>query len=253
MSELVSIITPMYNSKNFIKSTIKSVCMQSYQNWEMIIIDDGSTDNGVDRVKELENYDKRIRIIVQESNKGSAQARNTGIKHSRGRYIAFLDSDDLWVSEKLKNQLKFMKEKNSPLTFTAYQKINEEGEFLGQVDITTSKIGYKDMLKTNHIGCLTAIFDTKLLGGKIYMPLIEKRHDHGLWLSILKQVHTAYGLKEVLGKYRIRDGSISNNKIDNIKYQWRLYREIEKLNIIKSLYYMAFYTYYGIRKFSSLN
>jgi len=253
MSELVSIITPMYNSENFIISTIKSVCMQSYQNWEMIIIDDGSTDNGVDRVKELENNDKRIRIIIQESNKGSAQARNTGIKHSRGRYIAFLDSDDLWESEKLKNQLKFMKEKNSPLSFTAYQKINEEGEFLGQVNISTPKIEYKDLLKTNHIGCLTAIFDTKLLGGKMYMPLLEKRHDHGLWLSILQQGHTAYGLKEVLGKYRIRDGSISNNKIDNVKYQWKLYREIEKLNIIKSIYYMSFYAYHGIKKHGRLN
>ena len=253
MSELVSIITPMYNSKKFIESAINSVSIQTYHNWEMIIIDDGSTDNSVELVKALEKDDKRLRMIVQESNKGSAYARNTGIKNARGRYIAFLDSDDLWVAEKLENQLKFMNEKNCALTFSSYQKINEKGEYLGQVDINTDAIVYNDLLKTNHIGCLTAIFDTKLFGSKMYMPLIKKRHDHGLWLSILKQGHKAYGLEEVLGKYRIRDGSISNNKIDNIKYQWKLYRRIEKLDIIKSLYYMAFYTYNAIRKHSIFN
>ena len=232
MQELISIITPMYNSENFIISTIKSVCMQSYQNWEMIIIDDGSTDNGVAHIKELENNDTRIRIIVQESNKGSAYARNTGIKNARGRYIAFLDSDDLWVAEKLENQLKFMNEKKSPLTFTSYQQINEQGEYVGQVDINTAAILYNDLLKTNHIGCLTAIFDTKLLGGKMYMPLIEKRHDHGLWLSILKKGHKAYGLKEVLGKYLPLSSKNAYPEANIPKlYPWVKYKFLARVNI----------------------
>ena len=245
---MISIITPLFNTEIFIQSTIESVLSQTYQKWEMIIIDDGSTDGSVDIVRPFAKKDERINLICLPGNNGSAHARNEGIKNARGRYIAFLDSDDIWLPKKLEKQLRFMDRKNSPLTFTAYQKINENGKYIAQININKIKVGYTDLLKTNHIGCLTAMLDTQLIGGKISMPLIEKRHDHGLWLSILKKGHTAYGLNEVLGEYRIRGGSISDNKIDNIKYQWKLYREVEKLSLIRSMYYMFYYAWYGVVK-----
>ena len=250
MKDLVSIITPMFNSIKYIENTIISVQAQTYQNWEMIIIDDGSTDDSVKIVKSFLEEDERINLICLADNNGSAVARNEGIRAATGRYIAFLDSDDIWMQEKLEKQIKFMNDHKSPLSFTAYRKINENGEYLGKVNINKFKVGYLDLLKTNHIGCLTAIMDTKLLDGKIYMPLIEKRHDHGLWLSILKQGHTAYGLNEVLADYRCRKDSISNNKIKTIPYQWKLYRKHENLNLISSIFYMISYALHGISKWN---
>ena len=248
MSGLVSIITPMYNSERFIEPTIKSVQHQTYQNWEMIIVDDASTDGSYEIIKSFSIKDERIRVIKLDFQQGPAVARNKGIKKASGRYIAFLDSDDLWMPEKLKKQLEFMDNHKAPFSFTAYQKIEENGKYRGQVNINKMQIGYSDLLKTNHIGCLTAMIDTKLLGGKLYMPLIEKRHDHGLWLSILKQGHTAYGLNEILAAYRCRKGSISHNKINILHHQWKLYREVERLGLIRSMYYMIYCIWYGIIK-----
>ena len=216
----------------------------------MIIIDDGSTDGSVDIVKSFLEKDERIHHICLTGNNGSAVARNEGIRAASGRYVAFLDSDDIWMQEKLEKQIKFMDDHKSPLSFTAYRKIDENGEYRGQVNIKKFKVGYSDLLKTNHIGCLTAIMDTKILNGKIYMPLIEKRHDHGLWLSILKQGHTAYGLNEVLAAYRCRKDSISNNKIKTIPYQWELYRKHENLNLISSIFYMISYALHGFYKWN---
>ena len=248
MSDLISIITPLYNSKQHILDTIQSVQYQTYANWELIIIDDASNDGSVKVAESFSTQDKRIKLIKLDSNKGPAVARNKGIKECSGRYIAFLDSDDLWMPEKLEKQLEFMDDHKASLSFTAYKKIEENGRYRGQVNINKMQIGYSDLLKTNHIGCLTAMIDTNLLGEKLYMPLIEKRHDHGLWLSILKQGYTAYGLNEILAVYRCRKGSISRNKIKILRYQWKLYREVEKLGLIRSMYYMLYYAWYGIVK-----
>ena len=253
MSELVSIITPMFNSQRFIESTIKSVQAQTYQNWEMIIIDDASTDGSTDIAKSFSTKDERIKLNKLDSNNGSAVARNEGIKVCSGRYITFLDSDDMWHEQKLNKQLNFMKENHYAFTYTGFEKINEVGQVIGTVFPYKDEVCYYDLLKSNHIGCLTVMIDLKILGHKMYMPDIRKRQDHGFWLNVLKVIDKAYCLHEILCQYRIRKGSISINKIDNIWYQWKLYRKIEKLNIIKSLYYMAFYTYYGIKKYSSLN
>jgi len=250
MNDIVSIITPMFNSIKYIENTIISVQAQTYQNWEMIIIDDGSTDDSVKIVKSFLEEDERINLICLRDNKGSAVARNEGIKAAVGRYIAFLDSDDIWMQEKLEKQIQFMDGHKAPLSFTAYRKINENGEYLGKVNIYKFKVGYLDLLKTNHIGCLTAIMDTNLLDKKMYMPLIEKRHDHGLWLSILKQGHVAYGLNEVLAGYRCRKDSISNNKIKTISYQWELYRKHENLNLMSSIFYMISYALHGFYKWN---
>lgn len=235
---LVSIITPLYNSREFISETIDSVLKQSYDNWEMIIVDDCSTDDGVEIVKEYKKHDQRIKLIKLDKNSGAAVARNTAIKNAKGRYIAFLDSDDLWHSEKLERQIQYIQENNYAFTYTNYQKMNESGDLLEEIIESPSKLNYKKALYTNYVGCLTAIYDTEKLG-KVYMPEIRKRQDYGLWLKILKKVD-GHGLSENLAYYRVRDNSVSSNKLDLLKYNWKLYRDIENLSILRSSYYILY-------------
>ena len=252
MPDLVSIITPMYNSEKFIDLTIQSVQSQTYQNWEMIIVDDASTDRSIEIVKKIMSNEPRLQLKQLADNLGPAHTRNNGIKLAKGRFLAFLDSDDLWHKDKLEKQIKFMISNEYAFTFTGYEKIDESGDSIGIVLPYKNRVSYHDLLKSNHIGCLTVMLDMKLLGDKKYMPDIIKRQDHGLWLNVLKGVKSAYCLDEILGEYRIRQGSLSINKLNNVKYQWKLYRSIEKMNILQSLYYMAFYSYYGLRKYLNL-
>ena len=252
MSILVSIITPMYNSEKFIDLTIQSVQSQTYQNWEMIIVDDASTDRSIEIVKKIMSNEPRLQLKQLVDNLGPAHTRNNGIKLAKGRFLAFLDSDDLWHKDKLEKQIKFMQKNEYAFTYTGFEKINEVGQVIGTVFPYKDEVCYYDLLKSNHIGCLTVMIDLKILGYKMYMPDIKKRQDQGLWLEILKEIDKAYCLNKVLGKYRIRKDSISINKIANIKFQWQLYRELEKLSIIQSFYYMLWYAYYGIRKYSNL-
>ena len=241
----------MYNSEKFINSTIQSVQSQTYQNWEMIIVDDASTDRSIEIVKKIMSNEPRLQLKQLVDNLGPAHTRNNGIKLAKGRFLAFLDSDDLWHKDKLEKQIKFMQKNHYAFTYTGFEKINEEGKVIGAIIPYKEEVCYYDLLKSNHIGCLTAMIDLKILGHKMYMPDIKKRQDQGLWLEILKEIDKAYCLYEILGQYRIREGSISVNKIDNLKYQWTLYRNIEKINIVKSFYYMTFYAFYGMRKYSN--
>lgn len=234
---LVSIITPLYNSEKFIEETIKSVLSQTYNNWEMLIVDDCSTDNGVEIVEKYQVKDKRIKLIRLSKNGGGAVARNKGIEEAKGDYIAFLDSDDLWHYQKLEKQIKFMKKNNYTFTFTKYQQMNEKGEKLDRYINVPKTLTYRQTLLKNPIGCLTVIYNSKELG-KIYMPLIRKRQDYALWLKILKKGIIAHGLNENLSYYRLLENSISSNKISLIKYQWKLYRKIEKLSILESFFYL---------------
>ncbi len=228
----------MYNSENFIEVTIQSVQSQTYENWEMIIVDDVSKDRGPEIVERYIKKDKRIKLIKLEKNSGGAVARNRAIKEAKGKYIAFLDSDDLWHPEKLEKQIKFMEENNYDFTYTWYQKMDEEGNLLDEVVRSEDKVDYTRFLKSNQIGCLAGMYNAEKLG-KIYMPLIRKRQDYALWLRVLKKVDYGYCLKENLAQYRIVNGSVSSNKINLIKYNWKLFREIEKLSIFKSFYYLS--------------
>ncbi|ACM93540.1 teichuronic acid biosynthesis [Nautilia profundicola AmH] len=247
MHDLVSIITPSYNSEKFISKTIVSVLNQTYRNLEMIIVDDCSPDNSNEIIEEYIKKDKRIKLIKLDKNSGPAVARNTAIKEAKGRYIAFLDADDLWIPEKLERQINFMKENDLSFTYSAYDLIDENDNNIGDF-IPPKEIDYKSLLKTNPIGCLTAIYDAKKLG-KIYMPNILKRQDYGLWLKILKQIESTKGMQEKLAIYRIRKNSVSSNKLKAAKYQWKIYREVEKLNIFQSIYYFLNYAYYGLKKY----
>lgn len=235
-TDLVSIIMPSYNSEKFIKASIDSVLNQSYQNWELLITDDGSTDNSKEIINEYVLLDFRIQLFSIK-NQGAAVARNNSIKQAKGNFIAFLDSDDIWLSKKLEKQIYFMKQNKIALSYTAYEKINETGEKLNDFVKAPLKLKYTDNLYANYIGCLTAIYDANELG-KIYMPLIRKRQDYALWLSILKKIPYAMGLDENLALYRVREQSISSSKIEMLKWNWKLFYKIEKLGLIKSCFYL---------------
>ena len=240
----VSIITPSFNSSNFIKKTIESVINQSYNNWELIIVDDCSTDDSCLIINNFVQIDPRIKLIKLEENSGAAVARNIGIEAANGRFIAFLDSDDTWHPKKLEQQVNFMLNHNYALTYTKYHQVNKNGEKIGELHFPL-KTSYRELLKTCVIGCLTVMYDTHKLG-KVYFPLIRKRQDYALWLKILKQVDYAYCVPEDLASYTVRSDSISANKWKAAQYNWKLYRDIEKLNILSSAYYFLNYAIRGI-------
>ena len=231
MSGLVSIITPSYNSSRFIKTSIDSVLSQTYQDFEMIIVDDMSPDNSNEIIEQYIKNDSRIKLIKLDENLGPAGARNRAIEEAKGRYIAFLDSDDIWMSEKLKKQIEFMNKNNLSLTYSSYKLTDDNDNDLGEF-ITKEQISYNSLLKTNSIGCLTAIYDTKKIG-KILMPTIRQKQDYGLWLKILKEIKSTKGQLEPLAIYRIRSKSVSSNKLLAATYIWKIFRDIEKLNIFQ--------------------
>jgi teichuronic acid biosynthesis glycosyltransferase TuaG len=247
MRELVSIITPSYKSEKLISQTIESVLAQTYENWEMIIVDDLSPDNSNVVIEKYCKKNSRIKLVKLKKNSGPAVARNRAIEEADGRYIAFLDADDLWHYEKLEKQIDFMKSNKYELSYTSYATMRESGELLNNIIKARSTLNYKELLKSNKIGCLSAIYDTKRIG-KIYMPLIKKRQDYGLWLRILKRVDFAYGMDQILGTYRIMPNSVSSNKIGLLKYNYALFREHEKFSILKSLYYLGWNIYIKVMK-----
>lgn len=243
---MVSIILPTYNSYKFIEQTLNSILNQTYHNWELLITDDYSTDLTWEIIKKYQCNDNRIKIFQLEKNSGAAVARNNSIKHAKGRFIAFCDSDDQWKKNKLEKQIAFMEQKNVALAYTAYDVIDEQNDARGEV-VPPLKVTYKDMLKNNYIGCLTAIYDSGKLG-KMYMPTIRKRQDWALWLAILKKIDFAQGLEEKLSIYRVRRSSLSDKKVELLKYNFRLYHEIEGYSYIKSIYFLIRFLYYYSQK-----
>ena len=237
MNSLVSIITPNYNAGKFIAETIESVINQTYTNWELIIVDDCSTDDSLAIINEFIKKEDRIKLIKLSKNSGPAVARNNGIEVAKGEYMAFLDSDDRWFSNKLEVQLNVMQKHNYALTFTSYYSVNEQKE-KQKIIRAKKQITYKNLLTNNYIGCLTAMYSVQQLG-KVYMPLVLKRQDWGLWLKITKNNIVAYGIQEPLASYTRRETSISSNKFNLLKYNWKIYREHEHLTIVKSLYYFS--------------
>jgi len=247
IKNLVSIVTPLYNSAKFINQTIESVINQTYKNWEMIIIDDCSTDHSVGIVQGYLQKDSRIKLIKLEKNSGPAVARNKGIEMAKGKYLTFLDSDDVWSQHFLTESIKFITIKKCQFVFASYERVDENLNAILAPFIVPKKVSYNDILKTCSISCLTAFIDIQTLG-KFYMKDVG-HEDYTLWLQILKKVNYAYGIQKPLAKYRILSNSLSRNKIQVATYQWKIYRVIEKLSLIKSLYYFAHYTYYGLKKY----
>jgi len=247
MEDLVSIITPTYNCGNFIAETIESVLKQSYKNWEMIIVDDCSTDNTKEIVNKYVLQDSRIKYYILERNSGAAVARTKAMSLAHGKYMAFLDSDDLWMEDKLEKQLTFMKNNNYNFTCTAYEQINEDGKPLNKIIKTKDKTDYNGVLLSCPVGNSTVMYNVSNLG-KFEVPNIRKRNDDALWLQILKKEKYIYGMKDILAKYRIRSNSISSNKLQLVKYHWILYRDIEKLSVFRSLFHICYWGFLKIFK-----
>ena len=241
---IVSIVTPIYNCSDFIGGAIESVVEQSFQSWEMILVNDCSTDNSLAIAERYAAQDERIKVVELPVKSGAAFARNKAISMAKGRYIAFLDADDRWLPCKLEKQIYFMQENEVPFSYTEYEKINSDGNVCGYIGVP-EKVSYSELLKTCYIGCLTAIYDTNYFG-KVYMPEVRKRQDFALWLQLLKKVDFAYGVKESLAQYRVHSGSMSSNKLNASKYTWKVYREVEKLSFLKSVYFFSHYAVRGV-------
>jgi teichuronic acid biosynthesis glycosyltransferase TuaG len=248
MNELVSIITPTYNSAKYITDTIQSVQKQSYKHWEMIIVDDCSQDKTVEIIQNFMDDDHRIHLIQLNKNSGAAKARNAGIEKTSGQYMTFLDADDIWFPDFIENSIKTIKKTGIHFVFSSYKRSNEKLEFVYSDFIVPEKVTYSDILKTNSISCLTAFINVEVLGIK-KMPDILKRQDMGLWLQYLKEIPFALGIQEPKAIYRIRENSLSRNKKNLLKYQWHFYRKVEKLSFFESIYYMIHWMIRGFLKY----
>lgn len=244
LMELVSIIVPVYNAGAYIEETIAMVCAQSYPRWELILVDDCSVDDSRERIRaqaERSGYKEKLRLIEKSRNEGAAAARNTGIEAARGRYIAFLDADDVWKRDKLQKELAFMKKKDAAFVFTAYEFGDEAARPTGKVVQVPESLTYREALSRTVIFTTTVLLDTDKTGKElIRMPLVESE-DSATWWKILRNGYTAYGLNEVLAVYRRPAASLSSNKLKAIRRIWNLYRRQEKLSLPYSLYNLFFW------------
>ena len=229
MSSLVSIITPCFNSEKYVSQAIQSVISQTHQNWELLLVDDCSSDETFAIISNFASQDNRIKAFKLDKNSGAGVARNFAIQQASGNYIAFLDADDLWKPEKLQKQIHFMKTQNIPFTFSFYETIDEAGNFRNETITTPSKITYKQLYFCNWIGNLTGIYSVDFFG-KIPISSIKKRQDWMLWLQIVKQIKVAIPVTESLAYYRVREDSISASKWKLIKYNFKVYRNFHKRN-----------------------
>jgi teichuronic acid biosynthesis glycosyltransferase TuaG len=238
MNELVSIIIPTYNTEKFIGDTLQSVQNQTYQNWEMILVDDASTDRTVSVIEEFAKNDSRIKLFKLEKNSGNGFARNIALEKAVGKYIAYLDADDLWFSNKLEKQIGFLKANNLHFTFSFYDCIDEEGNSLNRRVEAPINLTYDELFFCNYVGNLTAIYDADYFG-KIILEATQKRQDWRLWLTILKQIQVTKPVPEPLAFYRIRKDSISSSKFKLIKHNFGVYREFHGFNFVFSVLLMA--------------
>lgn len=233
MEELISIITPSYNTEKFILETIMSVLTQTYTNWEMLIVDDCSTDNSANKINEIifELKDERIKVLFNEKNRGAAISRNKALQHAKGKWIAFLDSDDIWLPNKLEKQISFMKENGYHFSYTKYSVIDEQSNLLGINVSGPKKITKTGMYNYCWPGCLTVMYDADFIG-LVQIADLEKNNDYAIWLQVIKKTN-CYLLDENLAQYRKRTGSISNHSYKKlIKWHYKLYRLGEKCGII---------------------
>lgn len=246
--QMVSIVTPCYNSAQYIAGAIESVLSQTYPFWEMIIVDDCSTDETFEIISKYQKQEKRIRVYKMQTNSGTATVpRNYGIEKAEGEFIAFLDSDDIWLPTKLEKQIALASEKDAVLIYSYYEKINEQGVQDNRAVKSPLVVTYKQLLTGNVIGCLTAMYSIKQLGKKFFKQVGHE--DFALWLEILRQNHNAYCVPEVLALYRVGNSSLSSNKIKAFVWTWNIYRNVEEFSVAKSAFLFLQYSIKAFLKY----
>ena len=248
-SGLVSIVMPAHNSEGSLRESVQSVVAQIYKEWELIIVDDASRDNTLAVATQFASDEPRIRVMRLEQNVGVAEARNRGINAARGQYLAFLDSDDLWLPNKLETQIGFMGSTGAGFSFAQYRRIGRDGSLSNPIKVPRT-VNYEGLLRGNSIGCLTVAIDRHQIP-EISMPKI-KHEDYVTWLKILKRGHIAYGIPQDLARYRVASLSVSSNKRRSAGWTWNVYRRVEGLSVIKSAWCFLHYTARAIyvRQFS---
>lgn len=250
MDELISIIVPVYNVANYIEETIASVLAQTWEAWELLLVEDGSGDDSLAVMERCarERQDHRIRIIRQPSNMGAAKARNRGLEEARGRYIAYLDADDLWAPEKLERELRFLREKEAAFVFTGYEFADERGRGTGKVVHVPKTLNYRQALSNTTIFTTTVMFDTARIDKELLEMPTVKSEDTALWFRVLRNGYTAYGLDENLVRYRRGGGTLSSNKLEAVRRIWRLYRRSENLSLPYSAWNFVFWAARAVRR-----
>lgn len=237
----------MYNSGRFIREAINSVLAQTYTDWELLVIDDGSTDNSVDIVREYADKDQRIRLLFNDRHIGIPSApRNEGVRNAKGRFIAFLDSDDIWHPQKLENQLPLFKKNDVVIVYSNYEKINEQGVKTKRIVTMPQLATYKTLLYDCVIGNLTGIYDISKVGKVAFKDVHQE--DYVMWLNILKKGGIALNTNTVEGEYRVVSNSLSSNKIKTLGWHWAVYRKLEHLSFFKSCYYFVHYAFNALAK-----
>lgn len=240
---LVSIIVPVYNIKKYIRETMDCVRGQTYPHWELLLVEDDSVDGTAEVIADYirETKDERIRLLKQPSNMGAAKARNRGLEEAGGRYIAYLDADDLWLPEKLERELLFLKEKQAAFVFTGYEFADENGNGTGRVVKAPETLVYKEALKNTTIFTSTVMFDTDKIQKELLEMPVMKSEDTALWWKVLRNGYVAYGLNENLVKYRRSGKTLSSNKLEAIRRIWNLYRRAEGMGVLSSAYHFCFW------------
>lgn len=248
---LVSIITPMYNGAAFVGETIESVLTQSFKQWEHLIVDDGSRDNGALIVAGYAERDSRIRLI-QQANGGAASARNRALQEAQGRYIVFLDSDDLWDADFLDRQIAFLKQSGTPIVYGSYRRVNERGEEIMKPFIAPARATYDSILLSNPISCLTSIVDRAAVGEVHFDESWgSMRDDLVMWLDLLNRTQYAAGNEDILASYRIHSDQVTGNKFRVLKPQYRVYRRVAKFSAVKSLVWLIRWGMRSLRKYGA--
>ena len=246
MNKLVSIVMPVYNAERYLEQAIRSVMSQTYQDWELLVVDDNSADKSLEIALKLAGEDCRIKVYTNPNPSGCpAVPRNMAVELAKGRYIAFLDSDDMWLPNKLEHQLPFFERaENVGVVFSDYEKIDEFSKRENRVVRAPRTVGYNKLLLGNVIGNVTAMYDAERVG-KVYFPMV-RHEDYAMWLSLLKRGFVAHNTGEVMALYRVAGNSISSNKMRLLLWQWNIYRDVEHFGIVKSAYY---YINYAVRGF----
>lgn len=246
---MISIITPCYNSGKYIAETIQSVLDQSFENWEWWIVDDNSSDNSVETILKFD--DSRIHLITLDKNTGAAEARNIGLEKASGRFITFLDSDDVWLPHFLETSVNYLIENEEELVYATYKRHDENLEPLLEDFVAEDNITYQRILYNCPIPMLTSMYDSKRIG-KVRIPEVDMREDYAMWIEILRKIPKARAIKEPLAIYRIRKSSYSRNKFKILRKQFAVYSKFLNLSLPQSTYYTLHWALNGMKKYEKL-